>query len=421
MRGRGLLSRGNPRAALSRSPGCPREGDRRRSRVRGRPGRRPDPVAGRTDSGVRTQRSTPWRGAPGGRRLVRTGKDDGIRPRTLFSSPTVRNNARVIVDCAIYRKGHRTEGPADFSDALDEARANGDAYLWIGLYEPTEKEFELVTSEFGLHSLAVEDALTAHQRPKLEIYDDSLFLVLKTVGYDEPSGTVSGGELMVFIGDSFVVTVRHGEANPLTEVRSRLEGEPDLLRHGPAAVMYAVCDTVVDTYTAVAEEFQIDLEELETDVFAPEGSGTGSSAGRIYSFKRQVLEFRRASVPLVEPMQRLASALLPFVAPESQPFFRDVGDHLIKANDQVEGMDRLLTDILGANLAQMGVRQNDDMRKIAALAAMAAVPTMIAGIYGMNFRHMPELHQVWGYPAVLALMAVICVVLYRFFKGRGWL
>lgn len=327
----------------------------------------------------------------------------------------------VIVDCAIYSQGRRTQGPADFSDALEQARASGDSFLWIGLYEPTQEEFDRVTSEFGLHPLAVEDALKAHQRPKLETYDDSLFLVLKTVAYDERETVVTTGELMVFLGDSFVVTVRHGTANPLATVRRRLESEVDVLRHGPAAVMYAVSDAVVDHYTEVANELQIDLEELETDVFAPGGAGTGSTAARIYSFKRQLLEFRRASAPLVEPLQRLAGAGVPFVVPKSQPFFRDVSDHLIRANEQVDGLDRLLSDILGANLAQMGVRQNDDMRKIAALAAMAAVPTMLAGIYGMNFDDMPELHQVWGYPAVLVVMVVICVALYRFFKRRGWL
>lgn len=336
----------------------------------------------------------------------------------------------VIVDCAIYRDGHRTDGPADFSDALDEARAHGDAFLWIGLHEPTEKEFSLVSSEFGLHPLAVEDALTAHQRPKLEVYDDSLFLVLKPVEYEPESDTVTTGELMVFIGDSFVVTVRHGEGTPLSGVRRRLEGEPEVLKHGPTAVMYAVSDAVVDHYTEVAEELQVDLEELEAQVFAPDGGDSSSrstrpsstsTAARIYGFKRQVLEFRRASGPLAAPMARLAGGSVPFVHDRSQPFFRDVNDHLLHANDQVEGLDRLLSDILSAHLAQMGVRQNDDMRKISAWAAMAAVPTLIAGIYGMNFQHMPELTYVWAYPAVVALMVALVIGLHHTFKRRGWL
>lgn len=328
---------------------------------------------------------------------------------------------RVIVDCAIYRDGRRTEGPEDFSDALDQARASGDAFLWVGMYEPTEKEFDHVREEFGLHALAVEDALTAHQRPKLEVYDDSLFVVLKPVLYDEDTDTVTTGELMVFIGDSFVVTVRHGEGAPLAAVRRRLEHEPDVLRHGPTAVLYAVSDAVVDHYIEVASELQADLEELEAEVFAPSGSDTKNTAARIYGFKRQVLEFRRATSPLLQPMDRLAFGSVPFVHQHSQPFFRDVADHLAKANEYVEGLDRLLSDALAAHLAQMGVRQNDDMRKISAWAAMAAVPTMLAGIYGMNFDHMPELRQTWGYPALLVLMAGVCLSLHRLFKRRGWL
>ncbi|WP_406417900.1 magnesium/cobalt transporter CorA [Streptomyces sp. NBC_00873] len=328
----------------------------------------------------------------------------------------------VIVDCAIYRDGRRTDGPADFSDALDEARATGDAFLWIGLHEPTEKEFDLVSSEFGLHPLAVEDALSAHQRPKLEVYDDSLFVVIKPVVYEPEGDTVTTDELMIFIGDSFVVTVRHGEGAPLAEVRRRLEADPEVLKHGPTSVLYAVSDAVVDHYIDVAAELQVDLEELETEVFAPSSTiDTKNTASRIYTFKRQVLEFRRASGPLNAPMLRLAGATVPFVDEHSQPFFRDVSDHLTRANEHVEGLDRLLTDILSAHLAQTGLRQNDDMRKISAWAAMAAVPTMVAGIYGMNFEHMPELHWVWTYPTVIGLMGCAVFGLYRLFKRHGWL
>ncbi|MFG3283583.1 magnesium/cobalt transporter CorA [Streptomyces sp. NPDC048111] len=328
----------------------------------------------------------------------------------------------MIVDCAIYREGRRTEGPTDFSDALTQARSSGDSFLWVGLHEPTEQEFELVSTEFGLHELAVEDALKAHQRPKLEVYDDSLFMVLKPVVYEPDSDTVTTGELMVFVGDGFVVTVRHGEGAPLKAVRKRLEAEPELLKHGPTTVLYAVSDAVVDHYTEVAAELQTDLEELEAQVFAPVGSrDTKDTASRIYTFKRQVLEFRRATGPLAQPVQRLASAGVPFVNAESQPFFRDVDDHLMRTNEAVEGLDRLLSDILSAHLAQVGVRQNDDMRKISAWAAMAAVPTMLAGIYGMNFDHMPELHWGWSYPALIALMVVLEIGLFRLFKRRGWL
>jgi len=334
----------------------------------------------------------------------------------------------VIVDCAIYRDGRRTDGPADFSEALDEGRVDGagHAFVWVGLYEPTEGEFDQVTEEFGLHPLAVEDALNAHQRPKLEVYDDSLFMVLKPVGYEPKSDVVSSGEIMVFIGDSFVVTVRHGEEAPLAAVRQRLEAEPEMLRHGPTAVLYTIADAVVDHYVEVADELGTDLEELETEVFSPADGGSRHTASRIYTFKRQILEFRRATGPLAAPLGRLAGTGLfgtrvPFVHEKAEPFFRDVSDHLTRVNESVEGLDRLVSDVLSAHLAQMSVRQNDDMRKISAFAAMAAFPTMVAGIYGMNFRHMPELRWIWSYPALLVAMVLVEVLLYRMFKRRGWL
>ncbi|WP_308293186.1 magnesium/cobalt transporter CorA [Streptomyces sp. TS71-3] len=332
----------------------------------------------------------------------------------------------MIVDCAIYQDGRRSEGPSDFSDALAQARAHGDAFVWIGVHEPTHEEFEHISEEFGLHVLAVEDALKAHQRPKLEIYDDSLFMVLKPVAYDAPNDEVSSGEIMLFVGDAFVVTVRHGEISPLGSVRERLEADPGMLKHGPTSVLYSVADATVDHYLDVAEELQVDLEELETEVFSPDIGGTGSTASRIYRFKRQIVEFRRATGPLAVPVARLAgagtySAAVPFVAPTAQPFFRDVSDHLTRVNESVEGLDRLVSDILSAHLAQMSVRQNDDMRKISAWAAMVAVPTLIAGIEGMNFVHQPELHWTWSYPAVIALMVLLEIILFRLFKRRGWL
>ncbi|MFE1953835.1 MULTISPECIES: magnesium/cobalt transporter CorA [Streptomyces] len=333
----------------------------------------------------------------------------------------------MIVDCAIYRDGRRIERPADFAVALDEARASGHAFVWIGLHEASTEEFDRVSHEFRLHPLAVEDALKAHQRPKLEVYDDSLFVVLKPVVYEARSDRVSTGELMIFLGDSFVVTVRHGEGAPLKAVRKRLEDDPEFLAHGPTAVLYSIADATVDHYLEVAAELQTDLEELEAEVFSPDGGGSRDTAARIYTFKRQILEFRRATGPLAMPMARLSgvgpwgTAGVPFVSADAQPFFRDVNDHLTRVNESVDGLDRLVSDILSAHLAQMSVRQNDDMRKISAWAAMAAVPTMIAGIYGMNFDHMPELHWVWTYPAVIVVMAVLEVLLYRQFKRRGWL
>jgi magnesium transporter len=231
---------------------------------------------------------------------------------------------------------------------------------------------------------------------------------------------------MVFIGDAFVVTVRHGECSPLAQVRRRLEEDPEMLRHGPTAVLYSIADATVDHYLEVATELQTDLEKLEAEVFSPSGGGSRHTASRIYTFKRQILEFRRATGPLTVPLTRLsgsgtAGAPVPFVNEKAQPFFRDVNDHLARVNESVESLDRLVSDILSAHLAQMSVRQNDDMRKISAWAAMAAVPTMIAGIYGMNFDHMPELHWLWSYPAVILAMAALEFLLYHLFKRRGWL
>ncbi|WP_306192547.1 MULTISPECIES: magnesium/cobalt transporter CorA [unclassified Streptomyces] len=333
----------------------------------------------------------------------------------------------MIVDCCIYRDGHRAEGPRDFSDALAEARTAG-GFVWMGLHEPSAEEFDLVSAEFALHPLAVEDALKAHQRPKMEIYDDSLFVVLKPVVYEPRSDAVSTGEIMIFLGDSFVVTVRHGEGVGLNVVRRRLEREPEMLGKGPTAVLYAIADSVVDHYLDVATELQTDLEELEAEVFSPERGSSRHTASGIYNFKRQITEFRRATGPLGLPMSRLGgtaqsafATAVPFVDDKARPFFRDVSDHLTRVNESVESLDRLVSDILSAHLAQTSVQQNDDMRKISAWAAMAAVPTMIAGIYGMNFEHMPELHWIWAYPAVIALMAVLEVLLYQLFKRRGWL
>ncbi|MEV6103631.1 magnesium and cobalt transport protein CorA [Streptomyces sp. NPDC051940] len=327
----------------------------------------------------------------------------------------------MIVDCALYRGGQREKSAADFATLLAEARADEEAFVWMGLFEPEESEFAAITSELGLHPLAVEDAVSAHQRPKLEVYPECLFLVLKPVLYDEPSDTLTLYEIAVFVGDSFVLTVRHGAANPLGTVRSRMERTPDVLRHGPTAVMYAVCDAVVDNYLDVAEELHLDLEGLEAEVFDPGSGRSRGTVARIYGFKRQTLDFRRATGALADPMRRLAGAGVPFVHQYSQPFFRDVSDHLTRVNEHVEGIDRLLGDILSAQLAQMGVQQNDDMRKISAYAAMAAVPTVIGGVYGMNFDHMPELHWMYSYPVVLLVMFSAVFSLYRWFKRKEWL
>ncbi len=324
----------------------------------------------------------------------------------------------MIVDSALYHHGTREVTEESWSHVLASARTQNGSFMWVGLLDPTPEELDRVKVEFGLHKLAVEDALKAHQRPKLEEYDDSLFLVIKTVRYDEDSQQIELGDVMLFVGDSFVVSVRHGRGRALTEVRKRLEAHKEILDCGPSAVMYAVVDRIVDDYTAIAVEVEQDIEEVEERVFSPERT---NDAARIYNLKREVVEFRRAVLPLVDPMAKLAAGAVPHVHERMQPFFRDVADHAIRVSEQVQGFDDLLTSVLNANLAQVSVQQNEDMRRISAWVAIAAVPTGIAGIYGMNFDHMPELRWELGYPAVLLLMSVICLALFRGFKRSGWL
>jgi magnesium transporter len=324
----------------------------------------------------------------------------------------------VIVDWAVYRCGKRQERTGDLAEALASARADK-GFLWIGLFEPTREELHAAQRELGLHRLAVEDAVKAHQRPKLEQYDDSLFVVLKTLAYLEESSAIKSGEVALFVGPGYCVTVRHGSANPLSGVRAKLERDhADLLACGPSAVLYAVCDAVVDTYTVIAAELERDVEEVESRVFSPART---NDAELVYKLKREVLEFRRAARPLVEPMAHLAEGLEPLVHADTRPYFRDVYDHVLRVVDQVENFDDLLAGILNANLAQVSVRQNADMRRISAWVAIVAVPTMVAGVYGMNFEHMPELSWRYGYPMAIGIMLVACVGLYRAFKRSGWL
>jgi magnesium transporter len=323
----------------------------------------------------------------------------------------------VIVDCAVYEDGRRRSGDLPLEDAFEAGRDDG-TFVWIGLHEPTEEEFESVRLEFGLHELAVEDAIKAHQRAKLEVYDDTVLVVLKPARYYDETEDVELGEIALFVGDGFIVSVRHGEATALTEVRRAVEAAPDRLSCGPDAVLHAIIDRVVDDYFPVVEALESDIEEVEADVFAPD---RGSSAERIFKLKREVLEFYRATAPLAEPLDQLTEANVPQVEGKMSSYYRDVRDHLQRIVDQIEAQRELLTNILSANLTQVGVRQNEDMRKISAWVAIIAVPTMIAGIYGMNFEFMPELTSPFGYPAVLLVMVAACVFLYRRFRRSGWL
>ncbi|MFE5736476.1 MULTISPECIES: magnesium and cobalt transport protein CorA [Streptomyces] len=342
--------------------------------------------------------------------------------------PVCPNSA--IVDCGVYREGRRVSRHLSPAEAMASVRADG-GFAWIGLHEPSEAEFAGIAQEFGLHPLAVEDAVHAHQRPKLERYDDTLFTVFKTVHYVEhaeltaTSEVVETGEVMCFTGRNFIVTVRHGGQGSLRALRHRLQDDPELLVKGPSAVLHAIADQVVDGYIAVAGAVQDDIDEVEIDVFSSgsdgRGSAKGGDAGRIYQLKREVLEFKRAVSPLLRPMQLLSERPMRLVDADIQKYFRDVADHLARVNEQVLSFDDLLNSILQANLAQATVAQNEDMRKITSWAAIFAVPTMIAGIYGMNFSFMPELKWKYGYPAVLLVTVAICCGIHRGFKRNGWL
>ena len=326
----------------------------------------------------------------------------------------------VIVDSAVYREGRRVPVACDPQDyaALREAAGHEDDFVWVGLHEPDQAELDAVAAAFGLHPLAVEDAVVAHQRPKLERYENSLFLVLKTLWYVDEEDAVETGEINMFIGPDFVITVRHGQGSSLSDARHALEGQQSVLDHGPSAVLYAVCDAVVDGYTAVVAELQVDVDEVETSVFSDRRT---NDANRIYTLKREISEVRRAVLPLREPMRRFSAASVHLVSEEAAPFFRDVSDHLQQAADEIDTLDGLLSTAFEAHLARVTVQQNDDMRKISAGAALVVVPTLIAGIYGMNFDHMPELHWTLGYPFAVLLMALGMVLLYVLFKRRGWL
>jgi magnesium transporter len=323
----------------------------------------------------------------------------------------------VIVDQAVYRDGKRLPC-VDLSDELALLRSADHGFIWIGLKDPTDVEFALVNDELKLHPLAVEDAVKGNQRPKLDVYDDTIFVSLKTLRYIDATSDVETGEVMIFVGDRFVVTVRRGEANPLAGVRVRLEHAPEHLAHGPIAVMYSVMDSIVDNYTLIDFELNEDLDLIEQQVFS---GARGVDASEIYRLKREVLEVKRATAPLQLPLRRLRSDEMPIINEQARPFFGDISDHLLRVIDHIESYDRLLTDVLNAHLAQISVQQNDDMRRISAWVAMAAVPTMIAGIYGMNFDYMPELRDKWGYFIVLGVMAIVVLGLYRGFRRSGWL
>jgi magnesium transporter len=329
-----------------------------------------------------------------------------------------------VVDCAVYVDGSRLPGRWTHDRALAEVRRRGDGFAWIGLHEPDAEQITGIAEVFELHELAVEDAVHAHQRPKLERYDDTLFMVLKTVcyvGHAQPTTAneiVESGEIMVFLGPDFVITVRHGEHSSLHRVRAKLEADPEQLALGPAAVLHAIADHVVDSYLEVTAAIEDDIDQMEAEVFTPRST---MDAEQMYVMKREVLELRRAVVPLGAPVRKLTEGYSSLVPHEVRSYFRDVDDHLVTVTDRVAGFNELLTTLVDAVLAKTTMRQNNDMRKITAYAAMISVPTMIAGIYGMNFQYMPELQWRYGYPMVLITIGTLCALLFRVFRRNQWL
>ncbi|QLE76330.1 magnesium and cobalt transport protein CorA [Streptomyces rectiverticillatus] len=337
-----------------------------------------------------------------------------------------------IVHAAVYRDGHRTATPDSLADTYRRLREQPDSMAWIGLQRPTEGELLSLAEEFGLHELAVEDALEAHQRPKLERYGDTLFVVLRAARYLDAPEEVDFGELHVFVGPDFVITVRHGAAPDLSAVRHRMEATPELLALGPEAVLYAILDAVVDGYAPVVAGVQNDIDEIETEVF----SGDPAVSRRIYELAREMVEFQRATRPLVGMLHGLMAGFTKYgTDDELQRYLRDVADHVTHTSERVDGFRSALADILQVNatlvtqqqnaemraLAEAGFEQNEEIKKISSWAAILFAPTLVGTIYGMNFTHMPELTWTFGYPFAITLMALVCVSLYFIFKRRDWL
>ncbi|MFF7160444.1 magnesium and cobalt transport protein CorA [Streptomyces sp. NPDC008086] len=348
------------------------------------------------------------------------------------STPTDSAEVASVVEAALYQDGVRVSSPATLAETFRELRDQPSGMAWIGLARPTEAELLSLAAEFDLHPLAVEDAMEAHQRPKLERYGDTLFVVLRAARYLDAPEEVDFGELHVFVGPDFVITVRHGAAPDLSAVRRRMEETPELLKLGPEAVLYAILDAVVDGYVPVVTGVQNDIDEIETEVFR----GDPEVSRRIYELSQEMVEFQRATRPLVGMLHGLMAGFSKYGTDEElQRYLRDVADHVTHTSERVDGFRQALTEILTVNatlvtqqqnaemraLAEAGFEQNEEIKKISSWAAILFAPTLVGTIYGMNFTHMPELHWVFGYPFAIALMGVVCTSLYVIFKRRDWL
>ncbi|MFF4488708.1 magnesium and cobalt transport protein CorA [Streptomyces sp. NPDC001544] len=380
------------------------------------------------------------RALPVSRTLRRSGWRRGLPPEeppageppAPSPGPAVPAEAASVVQVALYRDGVRVGTPETLADTYHALREQPSGMAWIGLARPTEEELHSLAAEFGLHPLAVEDAMEAHQRPKLERYGDTLFVVLRAARYLDAPEEVDFGELHVFVGRDFVIPVRHGAAPDLSAVRRRMEDSPELLRLGPEAVLYAILDAVVDGYAPVVAGVQNDIDEIETEVFR----GDPEVSRRIYELSRETVEFQRATRPLVGMLHALMAGFAKYGTDEElQRYLRDVADHVTHTSERVDGFRQALTEILTVNatlvsqqqnaemraLAEAGFEQNEEVKKISSWAAILFAPTLVGTIYGMNFRHMPELGWFYGYPFAIVLMGVVCTTLYVVFKRRDWL
>jgi magnesium transporter len=322
-----------------------------------------------------------------------------------------------LADCAAYASGVRVAGVG--IEDIGRTLERGDRFVWMGLVEPEQDLLRRVQQQFHLHDLAIEDAYNAHQRPKLEQYDTSLFVVLRTAQLSHEPRKLELGETHVFVGRNYVVTVRHGSMRSMAGLRARCECTPHLLAQGPGYVLYALMDFVVDQYLPIVQYYEEQVQEIEEEIL--DGVVSTESTARIYRLKRDLLALRRAVTPLVEVCNRLMRFDVPQIPEASRPYFRDVYDHVVRVNETIDAQRELLSTVLEAKLSLMSVAQSEHMKRLAAWAAMIAVPTMIAGIYGMNFQNMPELSWSYGYHLSLVVMVLACAALYAGFKRSGWL
>ena len=321
-----------------------------------------------------------------------------------------------IINCAAYSQGRRI---ADVElNNVHEVLKAANQFVWIGLHEPSEEVLSKVQLEFGLHDLAVEDAHNAHQRPKVELYGDSVFVVLRTAQINKEHHT-EFGETHFFVGPNFIVTVRHGSGVSYAEVRSRCESTPHLLSKGQGFALYSVMDFIVDQFYPVVHEMEQELQAIEDKIFKEKPSR--ETTEQIYQLKRELLEIRRAVSPLVDICNRLMRFDIKCISEETRPYFRDVYDHVVRINEMVENTRELLNTALEANFSLISISQNDVSKKFAGWAAIIAVPTMVAGFYGMNFKFMPESEWEYGFYTVILFTIASCLLLYFLFRRSGWL